>query len=100
MARYLLEYNYGNQEKVIDILGKLNCLVSTKPKSIAYGVPKVKTKCSKHPKYKVILEPRCDCEECWALWKNKNKKSAIEIEADDNFANKIEQFKDVVQLIA
>jgi hypothetical protein len=25
-------------------------------------------KCRKHPKYKGILEPRVDCNECWEIY--------------------------------
>lgn len=25
-------------------------------------------KCKKHPKYKVMRQPRCLCEACWWLW--------------------------------
>ena len=25
--------------------------------------------CKKHPKYKAIFKPRCDCKECWEIWK-------------------------------
>lgn len=26
-------------------------------------------KCKKHKEYKGILKPRCDCEECWKIYK-------------------------------
>lgn len=30
-------------------------------------------KCKKHPRYKAIHKPRCDCKECWNMY---NAKSA------------------------
>ena len=25
-------------------------------------------KCEKHPKYKAIYQPRCECLKCWIMW--------------------------------
>jgi len=30
----------------------------------------ISKKCKKHPKYKAIRKPGCDCDVCWAIYQN------------------------------
>jgi hypothetical protein len=30
--------------------------------------PKVVARCRKHPKYRAIYKPRCQCKECWKYY--------------------------------
>jgi len=30
------------------------------------------SKCKKHPKYQAIYRPKCDCVQCWLMWKKRN----------------------------
>lgn len=34
-------------------------------------------KCTKHPKYRAIRKPNCDCLKCWQIWGNKFTKLKI-----------------------
>lgn len=31
-------------------------------------------KCTVHPKYKAIYQPRCDCQQCWKMYRQAQKK--------------------------
>ena len=35
-------------------------------------------KCMKHPKYKAIFQPKCDCAPCWKMWNKVRHKSFAE----------------------
>jgi hypothetical protein len=42
----------------------------TKRVQIPHGLPFMR--CEKHPKYKAIHKPRCNCETCWNIWYSKH----------------------------
>jgi len=50
----------------------------------SYGNLYPKEKCKKHPKYKVILKPRCDCEVCWRLWNQKKLDDTTNVKMPKN----------------
>ena len=41
-------------------------------------------KCKKHPKYKVIYKPQCDCETCWKLWNQKKLGNTTNVKMVNN----------------
>ena len=36
----------------------------------------MKNKCRKHPKYKAMRKPQCDCKKCWQIWEDQVKRAA------------------------
>ena len=45
----------------------------------SYGNLIPKTKCKKHPRYKIIYPPRCECETCWFMWNEKKLNNATNV---------------------
>lgn len=52
-------------------MGKGDTYRKVDPKKWDRGWNLAFNRCSRHPEYQVVREPRVDCPRCWALWKRK-----------------------------